>query len=56
MPDGLDMDEAAARLGISQEAVRKRLERGTLKGRKVNGQWYIELTSNTDATDNADGR
>ena len=55
MPDGLDMDAAATRLGISREAVRKRLERGTLKGKKVNGQWYIDLTDCSDDTDSADG-
>jgi hypothetical protein len=56
------MDAAAARLGISREAVRKRLERGTLKGRKINGQWSIELpddadewTDCSDDTDSADG-
>ena len=54
MPDGLDMDAAATRLGISREAVRKRLERGTLKGKKVNGQWYIDLTGCSDDTDSAD--
>ena len=59
MPDGLDMDAAAAQLGISREAVRKRLERGTLKGRRVNGEWVIDLTDGSDDadghSDNADG-
>ena len=55
MPDGLDMDGAAARLGISREAVRKRLERGTLKGKKVNGRWSIDLTDCSDDTDDVGG-
>jgi hypothetical protein len=48
MPDGLDLDGAAARLGISREAVRKRLQRGTLKGRRVNGRWSVELPDDPD--------
>ncbi len=34
--------EAAARLGISPEATRKRIQRGTLPGRKVAGAWYVD--------------
>jgi len=52
--------QAAALLGISEGAVRKRLERGQLGGRKVVGQWQVILgeshttghdtTTTTDAT------
>ncbi len=41
--------DAADLLGISAGAVRKRLERGQLAGRKVGGQWQIVLTA-VDAT------
>jgi hypothetical protein len=50
--------DAAATLGISEGAVRKRIERGQLVGRKVAGQWQIILnatdesqTTRHDATD-----
>jgi hypothetical protein len=33
--------QAAARLGISERAVVKRLHRGRLEGRKVRGRWYV---------------
>ncbi len=41
MPDTWTIGEASAALGISREAVRKRLRRGSLKGRKVAGEWRI---------------
>jgi hypothetical protein len=37
------LDEAAARLGLSRAAVRKRAQRGTLSARKVDGQWVVFL-------------
>ena len=38
----IDVTEAAARLGISTEAVRKRLQRGRTAGFKAsNGQWRV---------------
>lgn len=38
----IDVAEAAARLGISTEAVRKRLHRGRVAGFKAsNGQWRV---------------
>jgi hypothetical protein len=44
-PDnGLDIAEAAARLGVSSETVRKRLQRGKLKGFKADdGSWRVVL-------------
>jgi len=47
-PDGADaawtdLSAAAARLGISPDATRKRLERGTLRGEKRSGRWYVWL-------------
>src|SRR5215217_4027048 len=49
----LNVADAAAAFGISQGAVRKRLERGQLSGQKVAGQWRVVLTP-ADAT-NATG-
>jgi hypothetical protein len=45
MPDGrwVTVEEAARILGLSGNAVRKRLERGTLKSEKVAGIRYILL-------------
>lgn len=41
--DGTPLAEAAALLGLSPEATRKRLQRGTLDGYKVDNQWYVVL-------------
>lgn len=42
--DGLDISDAAARLGLSTETVRKRLQRGKLKGYKTaDGSWRVVL-------------
>ena len=44
-PDGmpLTLADAAVRLGISPDAARKRLERGTLHGEKRQGRWIVWL-------------
>jgi hypothetical protein len=39
----LPLVEAAGRLGISPDAARKRLERGTLRGEKRAGRWVVWL-------------
>lgn len=42
--DSLDIGEAAARLGLSQDTVRKRLQRGKIKGFKAaDGAWRVVL-------------
>ncbi len=41
--DRLTVAEAAARLGISSDAVRSRLNRGTLEGRKEADGWVVYL-------------
>lgn len=41
--EGVDISEAAKILGISVEATRKRLQRGSLQGYKVDDRWYIVL-------------
>jgi len=43
-PDELDIADAAARLGLSTETVRKRLQRGKIKGFKAaDGSWRVVL-------------
>ena len=39
----LSLADAAVRLGISPDAARKRLDRGTLRGEKRNGRWQVSL-------------
>ena len=43
--DVVDVATAAAALGISAGAIRKRLERGHLAGHKHGGQWRVRLSS-----------
>lgn len=40
-PDLVPLGEAAERLALSTEAVRKRIQRGTLVGEKVGGAWFV---------------
>jgi hypothetical protein len=49
----MTVDEAAVALGISPDAVRKRLVRGRLVGHKVAGVWTVDLDS---APDNRPGQ
>ena len=45
-----DLTEASQILGLSHEAIRKRLHRGTLEGCKVDGRWMVRLpTGRLDA-------
>lgn len=39
----VSVSEAAAALGVSTDAIRKRLSRGTIQGEKVSGQWRVTL-------------
>jgi hypothetical protein len=39
----LDVSRAAARLGISPDGIRKRIQRGTLRGQKIGGTWQVIL-------------
>jgi excisionase family DNA binding protein len=39
--DHLTLDEAAEVLGISREAVRLRVRRGTIRGERVDGVWWV---------------
>ena len=41
--DALTIEDASKALGVSKDAVRKRLERGTLQGRKTDDGWTVYL-------------
>ena len=41
--DTVDITTAAGRMGITPEAVRKRIARGTLPATKQDGRWYVVL-------------
>lgn len=41
--DVVDVAEAASRLGVTPDAIRARLHRGTLAGEKVDKQWRVHL-------------
>jgi hypothetical protein len=46
---GLPIGEAAARLGITVPALRKRIRRGSIHAHKVNGHWSVSLPAEVDA-------
>ncbi len=46
----LTLSDAAVRLGISPDAARKRLERGTLRGEKRAGRWLVSLDPDAAAS------
>ncbi len=41
-----DLDKAADMIGISSDAVRKRITRGTLEGKKESGRWKVFIEDN----------
>lgn len=51
--EGVPVDEAARRLGISTNAILKRLRKGKLRGRKVSGQfgahWLVDISDIPEA-------
>jgi hypothetical protein len=47
---GVPLADAARMLGISPDAARKRLERGTLRGHKVGGRWIVSLDLDASPT------
>src|SRR5829696_550595 len=52
-PAELELRAAAVALGISPEALRKRVSRGTIPARKVGGVWMVSLDPDTPGrTDN----
>ena len=52
--DYLDVPAAAARLGITVEGVRKRIQRGQLRAHKQDGRWYVVLLPRDDIQDTPD--
>jgi hypothetical protein len=50
----LPLADAAVRLGISPDAARKRLERGTLIGYKLAGRWYVHMSPDAMASTDQD--
>ncbi len=51
----LDVGQAAARLGVSPDAVRKRIRRGTIRGYKVDGGWRVVLPTVSPLSPDSDG-
>lgn len=54
--DGLPIADASALLGLSREALRKRLTRGTLNGYKQDGTWFVVLPPDAPRQDGMAGR
>lgn len=44
----MTVKEFSKKVGKSENAIRRKLERGTLHGEKVNGQWIVLDTSYKD--------
>jgi len=55
-PAYLDSTEAAHALGISLDALRKRINRGTIEAVKESGHWYVHIGDNQPASNRPDGR
>jgi len=43
MPESVPISEAASRRGISVDAVRKKIRRGTIPATKRDNRWYVEV-------------
>ncbi len=41
--DMMDIASAAGRMGVTPEAIRKRIARGTISATKQDGRWYVAL-------------
>jgi len=50
-PAYMDSTEAAQAFGISLDALRKRIARGTIEATKEAGRWYVQGPDNQPATD-----
>lgn len=55
-PAYLDSTEAAHALGISLDALRKRINRGTIEAVKESGHWYVHIRDNQPASNRTDDR
>jgi len=45
-PETVDSHQASQRLGITEDAIRKRIARGTLEGYKEDGRWWVQVPDN----------
>jgi excisionase family DNA binding protein len=45
---GTPLPEAAKRLGLTTDVIRKRIAAGKLPARKVDGRWYLQLEERGD--------
>jgi len=50
-PDYQDSTDAAQALGISLDALRKRIARGTIEATKRDGRWYVRTPDGSTSTD-----
>lgn len=44
----MTVKEFSRKTGRSENAIRRKLERGTLRGEKINGKWHVLDTSYKD--------
>ena len=49
--NGIELNEAAAIMESTAEALRKKIQRGSLQGYKVDGRWYVVLPNEYDHPD-----
>ena len=54
-PGGVPIAEAAERLGLGVELLRKRAQRGTLPAYKLDGKWFVVLDNGRDDPPAANG-
>ena len=58
-PETVDSHQASQRLGITEDAIRKRIARGTLEGYKEDGRWWVLVPDNSQSqpeTNRTDGK
>jgi len=62
-PETVDSHQASQRLGITEDAIRKRIARGTLEGYKEDGRWWVQIpdsgqnnNQSQPETDRTDGK
>jgi len=53
-PETVDSHHASQRLGITEDAIRKRIARGTLEGYKEDGRWWVQIPDNGQSQPEAD--
>lgn len=47
----LSISEAAARLGVSEKTIRRKLHRGELQGERQSGKWFVLLSDSVQDTE-----